>query len=126
MIIWSDRIRKATDIFKAVSNQLLKLEFDVDGVIEIFNNGVEQGTLLKIFDKYDPTLDLCIWVYLPRERDCNNQMEVLVGHHIDCTENNMWKENVKPKIFTQIRARELHKEVRDYILEVITSRLERK
>ena len=53
-------------------------------------------------------------------------MEVLVGHHIDCTENNMWKENVKPKIFTQIRARELHKEVRDYILEIITSRLERK
>lgn len=105
MIVWSDRIKKATDIFKAVSNQLLKLEFDVDGVIEIFNNGAEQGTLLKIFDKYDPTLDLCIWVYLPRERDYNNQMEVLVGHHIDCTENNMWRENVKPKIFTQIRAR---------------------
>lgn len=126
MIVWSDKIRKSNDIFKSVTAELLKLNIDLDGVIEIFNNGIEQGTLLKIFDTYDPSVDICIWAYLPQERDCDNQMEVLIGHHSDCTDNNMWKDNLKPKIFTQTRARELHKEVRDYILEVLTSRLDKK
>ncbi len=126
MIVWSDKIRKSNDIFKSVAAELLKLNIDLDGVIEIFNNGAEQGTLLKIFDTYDTNIDICIWVYLPQERDCDNQMEVLIGHHSDCTDNNMWKDNLKPKIFTQDRARELHKEVRDYILEILTSRLDKK
>ncbi len=126
MIVWSDKIRKSNDIFKSISAELLKLNIDLDGVIEIFNNGIEQGTLLKIFDTYDPNIDLCIWAYLPQDRDCDNQMEVLIGHHSDCTNNNMWESNVKPRIFTQVRARELHKEVRNYILEVITSRLDKK
>lgn len=126
MIVWSDKIRKSNDIFKSVIAELLKLNIDLDGVIEIFNNGIEQGTLLKIFDTYNPDVDICIWSYLPQERDCDNQMEVLIGHHSDCTNNNMWKDNVKPTIFTQTRARELHKEVRDYILEVLTSRLDKK
>jgi len=126
MIVWSDKIRKSNDIFKSVAAELLKLNIDLDGVIEIFNNGAEQGTLLKIFDTYNPNVDICIWSYLPQERDCDNQMEVLIGHHSDCTDNNMWKDNLKPKIFTQDRARELHKEVRDYILEILTSRLDKK
>lgn len=125
MIVWSDKVRKPVEIFRAVSNELLKREIDIDGVIEIFNDGVEQGTLLKIFDKYNPNVDMCIWAYLPTERDCNNQLKVLIGHHSDCTDNNMWQGDVISKIFTQVRARELHQEVRDYIIDNITIRLDK-
>ncbi len=125
MIVWSDKVRKPVEIFRAVSNELLKREIDIDGVIEIFNDGVEQGTLLKIFDKYNPNVDMCIWAYLPTERDCNNQLKVLIGHHSDCTDNNMWQGDVISKIFTQARARELHQEVRDYIIDNITIRLDK-
>lgn len=125
MIVWSDKVRKPVEIFRAVSNELLKREIDIDGVIEIFNDGVEQGTLLKIFDKYNPNVDMCIWAYLPTERDCNNQLKVLIGHHSDCTDNNMWQGDVISKIFTQARARELHQEVRDYIIDNIAIRLDK-
>ena len=99
MIVWSDKVRKPVEIFRAVSNELLKREIDIDGVIEIFNDGVEQGILLKIFDKYNPNVDMCIWAYLPTERDCNNQLKVLIGHHSDCTDNNMWQGDVISKEF---------------------------
>lgn len=125
MIVWTSKIKKSVDIFNAVSNELLKRDIDLDGVIEIFNDGVEQGTLLKVYDKFNPNVDICIWAYLPTERDCNNQMKVLVGHHSDCTENNMWQGNLPSKIFTQVRARDLHQDVRDYIIEAINERLDK-
>lgn len=125
MIVWSDKIKKANDIFKAVGNELLKQNIDLDGVIEIFNDGTEQGTLLKLYDKYNPEIDLCIWAYLPSERDCNNQMKVLIGHQSDCTKLNTWSAGVPYKIFTQDRAIHLHKEVRDYVIKEITTRLDK-
>lgn len=126
MIAWSDKIEKSRKIFPGVKDVLQKQDIDIDGVIEVFNDGIEQGTLLKIFDTYNPNVDLCIWTYLPKERDYNNQMIVLVGHHSDCTDNNMWNDKVKSKVFTFSKARDLHDAVREYVVEVITSKLDKK
>ena len=126
MIRWSDKINKAYKIFNGVKDMLSKQNVDIDGVMEIFNNGTEQGALLKLFDSFNPEVDICIWAYLPSERDYNNQMAVLIGHHSDCTENNMWKDNVNPKIFTQAKAIDLHNEVRNYIVDEIVSRLDKR
>lgn len=125
MIAWSDKIQKSSKIFPAVKDTLQKQKIDIDGVIEVFNNGQEQGTLLKIFDTYNPKEDMCIWAYLPKERDCNNQMVVLVGRHSNCTDDNMWTDDVKSKVFTQVKALDLHNEVRNYIVDVITSQLDK-
>lgn len=126
MIAWSDKIEKSRKIFPGVIDKLQKQGVDIDGVIEVFNDGVEQGTLLKIFDKFDPQVDMCIWAYLPQEREFNNQMEVLIGHHSDCSKNNMWNTNVKSKVFIQPKSRDLHNEVRDYIVEAINSNYDKK
>ena len=123
MVVWSDRIKKVISIFNSVGNELLKDKIDIDGIIEIFNDGIEQGGLLKVYDKYAPELDYCIWAYLPKERDCNNQMRVLIGYHTDCKENNTWSDNVKSTLFTQNRASELHDEVRDYIINFLKSNI---
>ena len=37
----------------------------------------------------------------------------------------MWLKELPSKIFTQAKARELHKEARDYILNVIASNVEK-
>lgn len=126
MIAWSDKIKKSQKIFPGVVDVLQKQKIDIDGVIEVFNDGVEQGTLMKIFDTYNPEVDMVIWAYLPKERDCNNQMIVRVGHQSDCTENNMWKDNVQSKVITQAKAIDLHNEVRNYIVGVISSKLDKK
>ncbi len=101
------------------------MNIDLDGTIEIFNNGIEQRSLLKIYDKFSPKLDICIWAFFPSDRDCNNQMKVLIGHLEDCLFNNMWKEDVPFKIFTQVKAINLHKEARDYILQTIISKTDK-
>lgn len=90
MIVWNEKVKKSEDVIKAVINQLYKDQINTDGVVEIFNNGKEQGCVLKLFDKYNPNLDLCIWAYLPNNRKMNNHMEIIIGKHINCNNLNMW------------------------------------
>jgi len=125
MIVWNKKIKVADSVFKAVDFALKEKNIDVDGVVDYFNNGKEQGALLKIFDKYNPEIDICIWAYLPAERDCHNQMEVLIGLHKDCTDNNLWSSVVSTKVITQNRVLDLKYEVRDYIVNTIISRLDK-
>lgn len=125
MIKLDDRIKKAYGVLCAVNNELLKLELDFDGVIGVFNDGIEEGSVIKIYDTFNPNIDLCIWCYLPSDREANNQIKILVGHHSDCANNNMWLKELPSKIFTQAKARELHKEAREYILNVIASNVEK-
>ena len=125
MIMLNEKIKKTYKVFTGVTDVLQKQGIDIDGVIEIFNNGIEQGTLLKIFDKYDPQVDICIWAYLPEEREVNNQMKIIIGHHCDCELNNMWKATIKEVTFTQNKARDLHDEVRKYVVDYITSNFDK-
>lgn len=120
MIVWNEKIKKSEDVIKAVINQLYKETINTDGVVEIFNNGKEQGCLLKIFDKYNPNLDLCFWIYMPSDRKVNNQMDIIVGKHINCNKSNMWDGDDLDYIsFEDAKAREMHNKARDYIIDFI-------
>ncbi|MBD9105376.1 hypothetical protein EGW03_02775 [bacterium] len=126
MIIWNEKIRKSQDILNAVINQLYKEEINTDGVAEIFNNGKEQGCVLKLFDKYKPNLDICMWVYMPNKRSINNHIEVIIGKHINCNELNMWSGNdLESYSFEDSNARQMHIITRDFLLERIRNNLER-
>ena len=48
------------DLFKAVENELRSRNINVDGIIETFNDGREQGMVLKIYNKYNADLDICL------------------------------------------------------------------
>lgn len=124
MIVWNEKIKKTENVVNAVINQLYKINIDTDGVAEIFNNGKEQGCVLKIFDKYNPNLDLCFWIFLPSDRTMNNQISVIVGKHINCNKLNMWDgADIDSYIFEDKVAREMHKKVRDFILNTITENM---
>ena len=120
MIVWNQKIKKSEDVINAVINELYKDAINTDGVIEVFNDGKEQGCLLKIYDKYNPKLDLCFWIYMPSDRKENNEMTVIVGRHSNCTEMNTWNDkNLKHHTFSDAVAREMHKQVRDFLLDTI-------
>lgn len=126
MIVWNERVKKSEDVIKAVINQLYKDQINTDGVVEIFNNGKEQGCVLKLFDKYNPNLDLCIWAYLPNNRKMNNHMEIIIGKHINCNNFNMWDgADLESFSFEDAKAREMHNNARDFIIEIITKNLEK-
>ena len=101
MIIWNTRAKRSKDVINAVTNELLKDNINIDGVVDIFNDGKEEGFVLKIFDKYNPNIDLCFWVYMPSNREIDNVIEVITGRHINCSKNNMWlnDENLKSMRF---------------------------
>lgn len=126
MIVWNEKIKKSEDIIKAVINELYKEVINTDGVVEVFNNGKEQGCLLKLFDKYNPNLDLCMWIFMPSDRKVNNQIEVVIGKHINCNKLNMWDgDGLESYSFEDAKAREMHNKTRDFIIEKIKSNFER-
>lgn len=126
MIVWNEKIRKSQDIINAVINQLYKEDINTDGVVEIFNNGKEQGCVLRLFDKYNANLDMCMWVYMPSKRSINNHIEVIIGKHINCNEFNMWDgSDLESYSFEDPKARQMHNITRDFMLEKIRNNLER-
>ena len=118
IIVWNEKIRKSEDIIKGIIDELYKLNINTDGVVEIFNDGKEQGCLLKIYDKYNPNLDLCFWLYMPEDRSINNEIKVIIGKHINCNELNMWN-NSELETVTFSEAREMHNKTRDFISHYI-------
>ena len=126
MIVWNEKVKKSQDVIQAVINQLYKETINTDGVVEIFNNGKEQGCVLKLFDKFNPNLDLCMWVYMPSERKVNNHIEVVIGKHINCNKLNMWDgDDLESFSFEDAKAREMHNQTRDFMLEKIKDNFER-
>lgn len=126
MIVWNEKIKKSQDVIQAVINQLYKETINTDGVVEIFNNGKEQGCVLKLFDKFNPNLDLCMWVYMPSDRKVNNHIEVVVGKHINCNQLNMWDgDGLESYSFEDSKAREMHNQTRNFMLEKIKENFER-
>lgn len=126
MIVWNEKVKKSQDVIQAVINQLYKETINTDGVVEIFNNGKEQGCVLKLFDKFNPNLDLCMWVYMPSERKINNHIEVVIGKHINCNKLNMWDgDDLESFSFEDAKAREMHNQTRDFMLEKIKDNFER-
>ncbi len=119
IILWNNKIKKTNDLFKAVDNELSKRNINIDGTVETFNDGIEQGMVLKIFNKYNPNLDICIWAYLPYNRDCNNQIRIVLGKQSNCLPNNMWDSELVSKVVTSSNVRDMHNEAREYIIELI-------
>ena len=106
MIVWNEKVRRSQDVINAVINELYKDNINTDGVAEIFNNGKEQGCVLKIFDKYNPNLDLCFWIYLASDRITNNEITVIVGKHINCNKLNMWDGDIIDSCIFQSQIRD--------------------
>lgn len=124
MIVWNEKVKKSEDVIRAVINQLYKENINTDGVVEIFNNGKEQGCLLKIFDKYNPNLDLCFWIYMPEDRKINNEINVIIGKHINCNKLNMWDgADLDSYTFSDVKAREMHNKVRDFVIDSVKENL---
>lgn len=58
---------------------------NLDGVFEAFKQSDKQGYVLKIYKSFDPTNDLCVWIY---EDSDNKTIHTVIGCHNDCDELN--------------------------------------
>lgn len=118
-------ITKVDKVLKAVNDSLEKNRVKLDGVVEPFNDGKEKGMILKIYDKYNENLDICFWVYQPSDRVLNNEMRIMFGHHCDCLNNNLWKEELPYETVTSKTLREMHELARNIIVDKINQYIEK-
>ena len=57
---------------------------------------------------------------MPNNRSVHNQISVVIGKHINCDKLNMWDgAELDSYTFEDKIAREMHKKVRDFILDSI-------
>lgn len=126
MILWNQKLKKTIDLFRGVESEFRVRDINIDGVIESFNNGKEQGLVLVLYNKYNPNLDVCIWAYLPKERDCNNQMRIVVGKSKDRLPDNTWSEELYSEVITEKTARALHDKAREKVIELVLNNYDKK
>lgn len=113
-------------MFRGVESEFRVRDINIDGVIESFNNGKEQGLVLVIYNKYNPNLDVCLWVYLPNERDCNNQLRIVMGKSKDRLPDNTWSEELYSEVITAKTARALHDKSREKVIDLILNNYDKK
>lgn len=84
MIKKHNSLTRAEKIINSFINSTYEND-NLDGVVEVFKETDKQGYLLKIYKTYDPSSDLCIWVY----EDLNKRtIHTITGNHINCDEYN--------------------------------------
>lgn len=49
MFVWNEKTNKSESIIKSIIKELYKDQINIDGVADYFNNGKEQGCILKLF-----------------------------------------------------------------------------
>lgn len=111
MIILHKSLKRSDALIKSLQSYF-SIDFkSVDGIAEIFNNGSEQGYILKIYRSYNKDNDLVIWIY-ESLKDMNIQLGYSNMSNVD--DKNNWidknkinyklypiKKNIKPTIISE-------------------------
>ena len=102
MLILHKSLKRSDDIMKSF-RRMCEVDFkEIDGIIEVFNNKIGQGYLLKIFSTYNNYNDLVIWIY---ESLDEKKINVAFSSHANVDANNNWLdvENVNFKKYSIIK-----------------------
>ncbi len=102
MLILHKSLKRSDDIIKSF-RRMCEVDFkEIDGIIEVFNNKIGQGYLLKIFSTYNNYNDLVIWIY---ESLDEKKINVAFSSHANVDANNNWidVENVNFKKYSIIK-----------------------
>lgn len=59
----------------------------LDGVLEVFNNRIGQGYLIKIFQSYNRNNDLVVWMF---ESIKDKNIKIAFSNHSNIDEHNNW------------------------------------
>lgn len=107
MILLHKSIKRSEDYVRSLK-KLFEINCKtIDGVIETFNNGREQGFVIKIYNSYNRDSDLCIWLF---ESLDEKNIQIAYGTHSNIDKQNNWIEKKKNNfkeypIITDIKVR---------------------
>ena len=98
MILTHKSLKRSEDIMKSF-RRFCEVNFKaLDGVIEVYNNKIGQGYLIKIFQLYNKNNDLVVWIF---ESLAEKNIQTAFSTHSNIDNNNNWitKNKVNFKIY---------------------------
>lgn len=91
-------LKRSDDIMRSL-RRFFEVNFKtIDGVLEVFNNNIGQGYLMKIFQSYNRSNDLVVWMF---ESLNDKNIQIGFSNHSNIDEHNNWidKNRVNFKIY---------------------------
>ncbi len=119
MILIHKSLKRSDDLMRSL-RRYFEINFKtIDGVVEVFNNNIGQGYLIKIFQSYNRSNDLVVWIF---ESLKDKNIQVAFGNHANIDEHNNWidKNKVNFKIYPIVKdikkniIRDIHDIIKDY------------
>lgn len=87
MILMHKSLKRSDDIMRSLRRYFEVNNKSIDGVLEVFNNKIGQGYLLKTYYSYNKNNDLVIWMF-ESLKDKNIQIDFSNLSNVD--EHNNW------------------------------------
>lgn len=87
MILMHKSLKRSDDIMRSL-RRFCEVNFKtLDGVLEVFNNRIGQGYLIKIFQSYNRNNDLVVWMF---ESIKDKNIKIAFSNHSNIDEHNNW------------------------------------
>lgn len=119
MILMHKSLKRSDDIMRSF-RRFCEVNFKtLDGVLEVFNNKIGQGYVIKIFQSYNKNNDLVVWMF---ESLSNKNIQVAYSNHSNIDQYNSWidKNKVNFKEYPIVKnikravINDIYKIVKDY------------
>lgn len=87
MILMHKSLKRSDDIMRSF-RRFCEVNFKtLDGVLEVFNNEIGQGYVIKIFQSYNKSNDLVVWMF---ESLSDKNIQVAYSNHSNIDQHNSW------------------------------------
>lgn len=92
MILMHKSLKRSDDIMRSF-RRFCEVNFKtLDGVLEVFNNEIGQGYVIKIFQSYNKSNDLVVWMF---ESLSDKNIQVAYSNHSNIDHHNNWIDKKK-------------------------------
>lgn len=112
-------LKRSDDIMRSM-RRYFEVNFKtIDGILEVFNNNIGQGYLIKIFRSYNKRNDLVVWMF---ESLKEKNIQIAFSTHANIDKQNNWieKDKVNFKTYPIIKdikksiIQDMHDIIKDY------------
>jgi len=116
MILMHKSLKRSDDIMRSL-RRFCEVNFKtLDGVLEVFNNKIGQGYLIKVFQSYNKNNDLVVWMF---ESLSDKNIQVAFSNHSNVDENNNWIDKNKVNFKTYPIVKDIKKSVINDIYDIV-------
>lgn len=92
MILMHKSLKRNDDIMRSF-RRFCEVNFKtLDGVLKVFNNEIGQGYMIKIFQSYNKSNDLVVWMF---ELLSDKNIQVAYSNHSNIDHHNNWIDKKK-------------------------------